>query len=151
MKVILAADVHHLGRMGDLVEVANGYARNFLLPKNLATTATLKNVRALEHQKRVISDQIRKEVRSAEGLASKLGGLTLSLEATVGEEGKLFGSISSKDISEALAAQGFEIEKRQVLLEKPIKEAGAHHVSIKIRHDVNVELKIDVVAKAEEQ
>jgi len=150
MKVILAEDVDHLGRMGDLVEVANGFARNFLLPKKLATAATLKNVRTLEHAKRVIADRIRKEVRSAEDQATKMSDLTLSIEATVGEEGKLFGSITSKDIAEALAAKGYEIDKRKIHLEKPIKEAGSHEVPVKIHHDVTVSIKIEVVPKTEE-
>lgn len=150
MKVILAADVDRLGQMGDLIDVANGYARNFLLPKKLAAMATVKNVKILEHEKRLIADQIRKQKHSAEDTAKKIGELSLTIGAKVGEEGKLFGSIASKEIVDALAKEGVEIDKRKILLEKPIKEMGSYQVPVKIHHDVTAQVKVEVVPKTEE-
>ena len=149
MKLILKEDVDQLGRMGELVDVADGYARNFLLPRKKAAVATTKNVKELEHEKRVIADRMKKENMGAEELAKNDGELAISIPAQVGEEGKLFGSVTSKDIAEAMAAQGFEIDKRKILLEKPIKELGTFQVPVKVHHDVTAQVKVEVV-KAEE-
>jgi large subunit ribosomal protein L9 len=148
MKVILKEDVESLGRMGELVDVADGYARNFLVPRKKAAIATTKNVKALEHEKRVIGDRMKKEKLSAEEEAKKVGAISLTIPAQVGEEGKLFGSVTSKDIAEAMAAQGVEIDKKNILLEKPIKELGVFHVPVKMGHDVTAQIKVEVV-KAE--
>ena len=148
MKVILKEDVELLGRMGELIDVADGYARNFLIPRKKAALATTKNVKSLEHEKRVIADRIKKEKLSAEEEAKKISAISLILPAQVGEEGKLFGSVTSKDIAEAMAAQGMEIDKRKILLEKPIKELGVFHVPVKMGHDVTAQVKVEVV-KAE--
>ncbi len=150
MKVILKADVEQLGHMGDLVDVKPGYARNFLIPKNMAARATTKNVKVLEHEKRVISARIKKIRQSAEEAAQKIAALSLSIPAQVGEEGKLFGSVSSKDIAEAMLEAGVEVDKRKILLDKPIKEVGTFQVSIKIHHDVTSSVKVEVVPKTEE-
>lgn len=145
MKVILREDVEKLGRMGDLVNVADGYARNFLLPRNMAALATTKNIKSLEHEKRVIADRIKKEKTAAEEEAKKISAVAVSIPAQVGEEGKLFGSVTSKDIADAIAAQGFEIDKRRIQLEKPIKEIGTFMVSVKVHHDVTAQVKVEVV------
>lgn len=150
MKLILKEDVDKLGRMGDLVNVADGYARNYLLPRNLAAVATTRNINTLEHQKRVIADRIKKEKMAAEEEAKKIGAISVSIQAQVGEEGKLFGSVTSKDIAEAVAAQGFEIDKKKIVLEKPIKEVGSFTVPVKIHHDVTAQIKVEVVKAAEE-
>ncbi|HEY5599986.1 MAG TPA: 50S ribosomal protein L9 [Candidatus Manganitrophaceae bacterium] len=149
MKVILKEDVDNLGRMGDLVDVADGYARNFLVPRKKAAVATTRNIKTLEHEKRVVADRIRKEKFAAEDLAKKIGALSLTIPAQVGEEGKLFGSVTSKDIAEAMAAQGIEFDKRKILLEKPIKELGISHVPVKVHHDVTAQVKVEVVKSAE--
>lgn len=151
MKVILREDVDKLGRMGDLVNVADGYARNFLLPRNLAALATTKNIKALEHEKRVIADRIKKEKMAAEDEAKKISAVSVSIPAQVGEEGKLFGSVTSKDIAEAIAAQGFAIDKKKIVLERPIKEIGTFMVPIKIHHDVTAQVKVEVIKAEEEQ
>ncbi len=148
MKLILAADVERLGLMGDLVEVADGYARNYLLPRKMAAVATLKNVKSLEHEKRVIADRIRKEKFSAEEEAKKIGALAISITVKVGEEGKLFGSVTSKDIAAAMAAQGIVVDKRLILLDKPIKEAGTFQVPVKVRHDVTAQVQVEVAPEA---
>ncbi|TAJ97322.1 MAG: 50S ribosomal protein L9 [Candidatus Manganitrophaceae bacterium] len=149
MKVILREDVDKLGRMGDLVNVADGYARNYLLPRNMAAVATSHNIRSLEHEKRVIADKIKKEKMAAEEHAKKISAISVSIPAQVGEEGKLFGSVTSKDIADAIAAQGFEIDKKKIVLEKPIKEIGTFMVPVKVHHDVTAQVKVEVV-KAEE-
>lgn len=145
MKVILREDVDKLGRMGDLVNVADGYARNFLLPRNRAALATTKNIKSLEHEKRVIADRIKKEKMAAEEEAKKISAVSVSIPVQVGEEGKLFGSVTSKDIADAIAAQGFEIDKRRIQLEKPIKEIGTFMVPVKVHHDVTAQVKVEVV------
>ncbi len=148
MKIILAADVERLGLMGDLVEVADGYARNYLLPRKMAAIATLKNVKSLEHEKRVIGDRIRKEKFAAEEEAKKISALSITISVKVGEEGKLFGSVTNKDIAEAMAAEGLVVDKRLILLDKPIKEAGTFHVPVKVRHDVSGQVKVEVVPES---
>ncbi|MDC4225285.1 MAG: 50S ribosomal protein L9 [Candidatus Manganitrophus sp.] len=149
MKVILREDVDKLGRMGDLVNVADGYARNFLLPRNMAALATTKNIKSLEHEKRVIADRIKKEKMAAEEEAKKISAVSVSISVQVGEEGKLFGSVTSKDIADAIVAQGFEIDKRRIQLEKPIKEIGTFMVPVKVHHDVTAQVKVEVI-KSEE-
>ncbi len=149
MKVILKSDVERLGRMGDLVEVKAGYARNFLLPQSLAALATHKNVKMLAHEKRIIDAKIKKERLSAEDVAQKIAALSLSIPAQVGEEGKLFGSVVSKDIADAMLAAGMEIDKRKILLDKPIKALGVFQIPVKIHHDVSASVKVEVVANTE--
>lgn len=145
MKVILREDVDKLGRMGDLVNVADGYARNFLLPRNMAALATTKNIKSLEHEKRVIADRVKKEKMAAEEEAKEISAVSVSIPVQVGEEGKLFGSVTSKDIADAIAAQGFEIDKRRIQLEKPIKEIGTFMVPVKVHHDVTAQVKVEVI------
>ncbi|VAX30729.1 LSU ribosomal protein L9p [hydrothermal vent metagenome] len=149
MKVILKSDVERLGRMGDLVEVKAGYARNFLLPQSLAALATNKNVKMLAHEKRIIDAKIKKVRLSAEDVAQKVAALSLSIPAQVGEEGKLFGSVVSKDIADAMLAAGMEIDKRKILLDKPIKALGVFQIPVKIHHDVSASVKVEVVARTE--
>jgi len=148
MKVILKEDIEHLGRMGDLVEVKDGFARNYLLPKEKAFEATLNNIRVLEHQKRLINDKIRKEKKDAEELAKKISDFSVSIAVQVGEEDKLFGSVTSKDIAEALAAQGLTVDRKQILLEKPLKELGEFAVPIKVQHEVHAQIKVSVIKAA---
>lgn len=150
MQVILKADVEQLGRMGDLVDVKAGYARNFLLPKNMAALATTKNVKLLEHEKRVIASRIKKERQSAEEASQKIAALSIAISAQVGEEGKLFGSVSSKDIADAMLEVGVEVDKRKILLDKPIKETGTFQVPVKVHHDVTSSVKVEVIPKTEE-
>ena len=150
MKVILKSDVDQLGRMGDLVEVKAGFARNYLLPKEMAALATTKNVKLLEHEKRIIAAKIKKEKFSAEEIAKKIEALSITIPAKVGEEGKLFGSVSSKDIADAMLAAGVEVDKRKILLDKPIKEVGAFQVQIKVYRDVTASVKVDVVPSTDE-
>lgn len=149
MKLILKEDVVQLGQMGDLVDVADGYARNYLLPQKKATFATTRNVKLFEHEKRVVADQVRKEKFAAEETAKKVEALSIRIPVKVGEEGKLFGSVNSKDIAEAVAAGGIEVDKRKVILDKPIKELGTFEVKIKIHNEITARVNVEVVATDE--
>ena len=151
MKIILKEDIDRLGQMGDLVEVKAGYARNFLLPKQMAAIATTRNVKLFEHEKRVIGDRVRKEKFAAEEEAKKIESLSITIPVKVGEEGKLFGSVSSKDIAEAMLDAGLEVDRRKILLDKPIKEAGSFQIPVKIHHAVSAEVKVEVVPAADEE
>jgi large subunit ribosomal protein L9 len=145
MKVILREDVDHVGKMGELVTVADGYGRNFLLPRQMAAAATEKNVRALDHQKRLIETKRKKERAAADEVAKRLAGIPVTIPMQVGEEDKLFGSVTSKDIADALAAADFIVDKRMILLEKPIKTLGEFSISVKLASDVTGEVKVSVV------
>lgn len=144
MKVILKEDVKNLGIMGSVVDVANGYGRNFLIPRNLAVEANPNNLNQIKHEKNIIDIKAKKIIRSAEDLAKQISGITLSIEAQSGEEDKLFGSVTSKDIAEALLKQGVEIDKRKINLEEPIKRLGTYTVSVKIHHDVSANVTVEV-------
>ncbi len=145
MKVILQENVQSLGKMGDVVNVADGYARNYLIPRKLGVEANTKNIRALEHEKKKIEEKARKLMGEARGLAERLSSLTLTLSAKAGEEERLFGSITSMDIAEALKKEGFEIEKKKILLDEPIKRLGSYAVGIKIHPDVTPKVQVNVI------
>jgi large subunit ribosomal protein L9 len=144
MKVILKEDVKNLGTMGSVVDVANGYGRNYLLPRNLAVEANPNNMRQFEHQKNIILVKAKKIIRSAEDLAKQVSGITLSIEAQSGEDDKLFGSVTSMDIAEALSKKGIDIDKRKINLEEPIKRLGTYSVAVKIHQDVSANVTVEV-------
>jgi large subunit ribosomal protein L9 len=144
MKVILKEDVKNLGIMGSVVDVANGYGRNYLIPRKLAIEANPNNLNQIKHEKDIIEIKSRKIIRSAEDLAKQVSGITLSIEAQSGEDDKLFGSVTSMDIAEALSKQGVEIDKRKINLEEPIKRLGTYTVSVKIHHDVTANVTVEV-------
>lgn len=148
MKLILREDITKLGRMGDLVEVKDGYGRNYLLPRKLAVPATEKNVRALEHEKRVIETKAKKLERSARSQAQALDGVEVSFTRAAGEEGKLFGSVTAMDIEEALKARGHAVERRRIELTQPIKALGTHEVKVRILRDIAATINV-VVAREE--
>jgi len=147
MEVILREDVASLGKAGQLVKVKAGYGRNFLLPNGLAYEATEGN------KKRIAAEQKSKTTRAladrteAQELGAKLAALSLSIAHKVGDEGRLFGSITSQDIADAVKAKGFDLDKRRIELEHPIKIVGFHSVPVKLHADVHVELKVNVVAE----
>ncbi|MBF0336235.1 MAG: 50S ribosomal protein L9 [Nitrospirae bacterium] len=147
MKVILKDDIANLGNMGSIVNVANGYARNYLLPRNLAVEASERNLKALRHESRNIEERIKKLKTTAGDLATRLSSVTITLTAKAGEEGKLFGSITSKDISEALVGVGFTVDKRKIHLDSPIKRIGEHVVKVRIHPEVSADLKVEVTAE----
>ncbi len=146
MKVILKEDVKNLGSIGAVVNVADGYGRNYLIPKNLAAEASSKNIKRFEHEKKVILEKAKKIKTTHEESARKLSDVKLSIEANAGEDGKLFGSVTGMDISEALSKQGFEIDKRRIVLpEEAIKRLGLYTVQIKLHQDVTANINLEVI------
>lgn len=145
MKVILKEDVKNLGKMGDIVNVAVGYANNFLIPKKLAVEAITENIKAIEHQKKMIQEKAKKIKNASKDLADKIASLTLNIKAKAGEEEKLFGSITSMDIADALKNEGIDIDRKKILLEEPIKRLGSYSVSIKLHPDITAQLNITVI------
>ena len=150
MEVILREDIEKLGTRGQVVKVAPGYARNFLLPKRLAVAATESNKKIVEQERQA---HLRKEAKLAED-ARQLGNLMASVVVTItqkaGEEGQLFGSVTAADIAEALAAQNYTIERRKIQLEHPIKQVGEYKVPVRLHKDVTIEIPVNVVAQAAE-
>jgi large subunit ribosomal protein L9 len=147
MQVILREDIDKLGKLGDLVKVADGYARNFLVPNKKAIEATPKNLRAMEHAKKMVSDRMRTLKKEATAEADRIKGVSIVIKAKVGEEGKLFGSVTTMDIADAMKAQGVEIDKRKIMLEEPIKRLGDFTVAIKLHSDIAADVKVSVVAE----
>ena len=145
MKVILKETIDSLGIIGSEVTVADGYARNFLLPQKKAVPATPQNHRMLEHEKAKFELQIAKERTVAEEMAQKLEGVVCKIEAKVSEEDRLYGSVAVRDIIDALAAQDISVEKRMVLLTEPIKALGSYKIPIRVYKEVEPEITIDVV------
>ena len=148
MNVILIDDINSLGKAGNKVKVSDGYARNFLIPKGLAIEATSKNVKLLEHKKNFILQKIAKEKKKAESLKEQLSGVTCTIERRVGEQGKLFGSVNTKDIEHALQQQGIEIDRKDIILEEMIKSLGEYSVKIKLHTGIAVEIKVVVATEA---
>lgn len=145
MIVILIKDVKGVGKSGEVVKVSDGYARNMLLPRGLATEATEGNVRNLEKQKAIQEENRQKELAEARELADRIGQLSVTIATKSGEGGRLFGSITSKDIADALAAQHkITIDKRKFVLENPIKHTGDFELDIKIYPEVTAKLKVAV-------
>lgn len=145
MKVILKENVEGVGLTGDLLEVSAGFARNYLLPRGKALEASTRNVRALEHAKRLVAGKARKEKLEFESLAKKISAVSLSIPVQVGKEGKLFGSVTAMDIAAGLAAQGFTIDRRKIQLAHPIKELGTVTVPVKLHRDVTASVSVTVV------
>lgn len=149
MKVILRDDIKGLGACGQVVEVKGGYARNFLIPNNLATMATDGNLKAIDEIKTQKNLRDNKRKREAEKIKDKLEKVSLTAEVQVGEEDKLFGSVTAANVATLLKAQGFEIDKHLIHLEEPIKALGIYTVPIKLEKDVTANVKIWVVKKGE--
>lgn len=149
MKVILQENVDGVGHLGDLLDVSDGFARNYLLPRHKALEANPRNVKALEHTKRVMAEKVKKEKLEIEALAKKVSAVSLAIQAQVGKDDKLFGSVTVKDIAEALAEQGFTVDRRKIQLAQPIKELGTVTVSVKLHRDVTATVAVHVVKKQE--
>jgi large subunit ribosomal protein L9 len=147
IQVILTEDVANLGNSGELVQVKAGYGRNYLIPQGLAVVATEKNVARVTHEKKLIELKSAKQKKVAQDAAGKLSGATVQIERQVGEGDKLFGSVTSKDIAEALASQGHKIDKKHIHLADPIKALGQYTVDVRLSRDVQAQIKVWVVAK----
>jgi large subunit ribosomal protein L9 len=148
MKVILKESVESLGKAGDAVKVADGYARNYLIPKGFAVEASSRSLKALELEKKRIMQKIESERKKAEAMVEKMKGVTCTISRRVGEQDKLFGSVTTKDIENSLIEQGIAIDRKMIILEEPIKSIGEFPVKIKLQPGVTTEIKITVVDEA---
>lgn len=144
MQIILQEDIEKLGTRGQLVDVAEGYARNFLLPRKLGLEATPGNMKRLEKMRAAFAKKTAVEKDSAQKLAELLTGVSLTLSRKAGDNDQLFGSVTSGDIAEALKAQGYEIEKRKIDLKEPIKLVGEYEIPIKLHREVSATVKLTV-------
>jgi len=149
MKVILQETMDGVGHLGDLLDVRDGFARNFLLPRKKAVLADSRSIKAFEHVKRVAAEKAKKEKLEIEAHAKKVSAVTVTIEAQVGKDDKMFGSVTSKDLAEALATQGFTIDRRKIQLAQPIKELGTVAVPIKMPREVTATVTVRVVKKQE--
>jgi large subunit ribosomal protein L9 len=147
MEVILREHVDNLGRRGDLVKVADGYARNFLLPRKMALLATDGNKKVIEREKVKFDAKELEEQKAAQAVADRLATVEIEIARRVGETDALFGSVTNADIAESLAAKGFDLDRRKVQLHDPIKKLGEYSVPVKLHRDVVVTLKVKVVAE----
>ncbi|KFN38136.1 50S ribosomal protein L9 [Smithella sp. F21] len=147
MKVILKQNVPSLGRAGDLVKVNDGYARNLLIPKGLALEADDKNIKAFELAKKNILQKAQKEKAGAQDLASRLSQVTLTIPRKVGDQHKIFGSVTSKDIESALAEKGFDIDRKMIVHDEQIKHLGEFKVRIKLHSGIETEIKVNVIGE----
>lgn len=147
MQLILTQDVENLGKAGELVTVRPGYGRNYLVPRGFAVSATVRNQHRLEHEKSLIERRISKERASATELATRLNGMTLQFERIVGDDEKLFGSVTNRDIADQLKRAGLEIDHRVIQLDQPVKALGKYEVSVRLSAGVVAALKFWVVGK----
>ncbi len=151
MKVILQENVDNLGYVGDILDVANGYARNYLLPRGLASEANLRNVKSMEHAKRVAAHKSKQVEHGLKGEAEKLSAVSISIPMQTGKDDKLFGSVTAKDIEAALLVEGFEVDRRKIQLPHPLKELGTSAVSIKLFRDISAQISVTIVKKGGEK
>ena len=149
MLVILKENVSHLGRTGDVVRVSEGYARNYLLPRNLVVQAEENNLKAVEHHKKVLEKKRLAQLADSQSYAQKLGTLALVFQRRVGKNEKLFGSVTSQDIADAAAKQGFKIEKSLIHLKESLKSLGDHTVTIRLQPEVTAEIRVTIVKETE--
>ena len=145
MNVVLREDVEKLGKRGETVKVADGYGRNYLIPKKLAYPATPGNLKVIEHEKRAKDTRDARILQDHQKVAAVISGLSFTVPKRVGENDVLFGSVTSQDIAELLAGKGFEIDKRRIELHEPIKSLGPHSIPIKLHKDVTAHVSIEVV------
>ena len=148
MKVILKENMENLGHIGDIVKVAPGYARNYLLPRGFALEATTRNAKALDHAKRQMEYKKNQVLEVARQFAARIEGIVLVLPHQAGEEGKLFGSVTNMELAEQLKKQGIEIDRKKIALAEPIKQLGEYTVGVKVHPEVVANLKVNVT-KAE--
>lgn len=145
MKIILKKDVDKLGSAGEIVDAKPGYARNFLIPQGMAVMASKANMKIYEQERAAEQRRLQKEIEEAQELANKLNKVSLTATVQVGEEDKVFGAITNQDIAELLAEKGFEIDRRKILLDEPLKSLGVFDVPIKLHSDVEAQVKVWIV------
>ncbi len=151
MKVILKEDVKALGSIGEIVNVKNGYARNFLIPKGLAVKADSKNLKEFEHHKRMIEFKLNKVKIQAEQIKEKIENVELNIPQKLGKSGKLFGSVTSLMIEKELEKEGLDIDRKKILLKEPIKTLGNFEIDVKLHPEVIAKLKVNVIAEEEDK
>lgn len=147
MQVILREDVEHLGKSGELVTVRPGYGRNYLIPQGLAVMATEKNVARLAHEKRLISARNARLLKDAQAVADRLSSIEVAIQRQAGEEDKIFGSVTTRDVEEALREKGLPIDRKKIVLAEPIRTLGVYTLDVKLTRDVVGKIKVWVVAK----
>ena len=145
MKIILREDVETLGKAGEIIKVKDGFGRNYLIPQKLAVLANVRNMKALDHDRRTIETRAKKTRKTAEATAATLSAVSLILPAKAGEEGKLCGAITSRDIAEALGKAGVTVDRKAIQLADPIKQVGDYKVKIRVAADVFPEISVSVV------
>lgn len=145
MKVILRKDFEQLGRIGEVVDVKDGYARNFLLPRQIAYIATAGSIRALEEEKKQVAKKLSKELEEAQKLSTELENVSVTIPVKVGEEDKLFGTVTTQMIADSLKEKGYDIDKRKIEITEPIKALGIYSINVKLHHDVTAVVKTWVV------
>lgn len=150
MKVILKEDVENLGRLGDVKDVAPGYARNYLIPRDLVLVATDKQVARVEHERRLIAARVEERRTASNAASKKMEKTPITLSVKAGEGGRLFGSVTSRDVADALAAAGFAVDRRSVKMDGPLKSLGSHEVEVDLGYGVNATATVNVVAEAQE-
>jgi large subunit ribosomal protein L9 len=147
MRVILRENLDNLGKAGEVVTVRSGYGRNYLLPKGLAVPATEEDEARLQHEQRIIASRLAKLAKQLAADADRLSQVSVSLPRAVGEEDRLYGSVTNRDVAEALAEQGIKLDARKILLDEPIKSLGMTEVPVKLGQDVTAKIKVWVVKK----
>ncbi len=147
MKVVLKEDVANLGKSGEVVEVKKGFGRNFLIPRNMAVEASRKNLRQLEHEKRLIGDEQKKRLSKAERLKEELEAHSPAIQCQVGEQDRLFGAVTARDIADQLRRDGFNVDRKQIQLEEPLKQLGIFNVPVKVGEGLQATIKLWLVPK----
>jgi large subunit ribosomal protein L9 len=149
VEVILRDDVPHLGKIGEVVRVKPGFARNYLFPRGLAVEANRKNLHVLEHQKRIIAAKADREKKAAEAAAGKVEGLKLLVRARAGEDGRLFGSVTNLDVERLLAEKGVTVDRRKIALQEPLKQLGTFPIVVHVGRDVRATVQLTIEAETE--
>jgi len=147
MEVILREDIPNLGKIGEVVRVRDGFARNYLLPRGLVLVANKRNLKTFQHQKKMVADQKQRFLRQAQSVSNELAGVSLTIPMRTGEEGKLFGSVTNIQIEKALKAKGLDVDRRKIHLDEPIKTLGDFEVPVRLTAELTVPLKVSVVAE----
>ena len=149
MEVILREDIPNLGKIGEVVRVRDGFARNYLLPRGLVLVANKRNLKTFQHQKKMVADQKQRFLRQAQSVSNELAGVSLTIPMRTGEEGKLFGSVTNIQIEKALKAKGLDVDRRKIHLDEPIKTLGDFQVPVRLTAELTVPLKVSVVAETD--
>ena len=149
MEVILREDIPNLGKIGEVVRVRDGFARNYLLPRGLVLVANKRNLKTFQHQKKMVADQKQRFLRQAQSVSSELAGVSLTIRMRTGEEGKLFGSVTNIQIEKALKAKGLDVDRRKIHLDEPIKTLDDFEIPVRLTAELTVPLKVSVVAETD--